>query len=329
MPAITSVAPAPCALTAWARSRSSGSDFPVDDASDRADWRRCLREWRSRRRAGSSSSSPTDLEGRPRADASPGRATRDGLRHRSARDWATGLHQVDNPVFDRDGQSVRHLQRLARSGGAGLDLPRHARRHARAVRVGHRQRDVDGVRSGRQLYVSSRFEGAVYRVGARRHAEQVASDLGVACGLAFDATDRCTSAIDRGPSFACATAAPAAFATLPASVAAFHLAMSAEQELYVTAPTLACLRPHLPRRSERSRFTRFRRPFGRPQGLAFAPTARCTSSKRSPAPAACIDFATSTRSPNWCVVGTALVGVAFGPRGELVVASNETAYRFD
>jgi len=29
------------------------------------------------------------------------------------------------------------------------------------------------------------------------------------------------------------------------------------------------------------------------------------------------------------VAGGTLVGVAFGPKGELVVASNETAYRFD
>jgi hypothetical protein len=29
------------------------------------------------------------------------------------------------------------------------------------------------------------------------------------------------------------------------------------------------------------------------------------------------------------VAGVSLVGVAFGPHGELVVASNETAYRFD
>jgi hypothetical protein len=29
------------------------------------------------------------------------------------------------------------------------------------------------------------------------------------------------------------------------------------------------------------------------------------------------------------VAGSTLIGVAFGPAGELVVASNETAYRFD
>ena len=51
-------------------------------------------------------------------------------------------------------QSLRHLQRLARPGSAGLDLPRHARGHARAVRLRHRQRDVDGARTGRPVSTS-------------------------------------------------------------------------------------------------------------------------------------------------------------------------------
>src|SRR5918993_777546 len=37
------------------------------------------------------------------------------------------------------------------------------------------------------LYVSSRFEGAVYRVDSAGTHETVATDLGVACGIAFDA----------------------------------------------------------------------------------------------------------------------------------------------
>jgi hypothetical protein len=33
--------------------------------------------------------------------------------------------------------------------------------------------------------------------------------------------------------------------------------------------------------------------------------------------------------PELVLSGTALVGVAFGPQGEMAVASNETAYRFE
>ena len=83
------------------------------------------------------------------------------------------------------GPRVRDLQRIARAAGAGLDLSRDARRPARAVRHGHRQRDLDGVRPDGRLYVSSRFDGTVYRVVDDGAHEVVASDLGLACGLAF------------------------------------------------------------------------------------------------------------------------------------------------
>ena len=47
------------------------------------------------------------------------------------------------------------------------------------------------------------------------------------------------SAIDRAPSSACSrTGHVHTIATLPASVAAFHLAMGPDDHLYVTAPTL-------------------------------------------------------------------------------------------
>ena len=63
--------------------------------------------------------------------------------------FATGLHQVDNPVFDRDGNLY-----VTYSGTRGQQVPVsifrvRAERHARDVLVGHRQPDVDGVRSRR------------------------------------------------------------------------------------------------------------------------------------------------------------------------------------
>ena len=40
-------------------------------------------------------------------------------------------------------------------------------------------------------------------------------------------------------------------------------------------------------------------------------------------------FTSDDRPPEIVISGGALVGVAFGPSGEVVVASNETVYRFD
>ena len=53
------------------------------------------------------------------------------------------------------------------------------------------------------------------------------------------------------------------------SVAAFHLAMGPTTRSYVTGPTLATLRPRLPRRSPTGTVETLDDGFGRPQGLAF------------------------------------------------------------
>ena len=91
------------------------------------------------------------------------------------------------------------------------------------------------------LYVSSRFEGRVYRVFDDGRYEVMASDLGVACGLAFGA-DGSLYVGDRArhaSSGSIASGRTETFATIPSSIAAFHLAMSPDGDLYVSAPTLA------------------------------------------------------------------------------------------
>jgi len=101
--------------------------------------------------------------------------------------WATGLHQVDNPVFDRAGNLF-----VTYSGSRGQEAPVSV---FRVTPAGTREPFVSGIVNATSmaigpdgyLYVSSRFEGAVYRVKDDGSHEQIASDLGVACGLTFDA----------------------------------------------------------------------------------------------------------------------------------------------
>src|SRR5438046_506145 len=154
--------------------------------------------------------------------------------------FATGLHQVDNPVFDRDGNLY-----VTYSGTRGQQVPVSIFR----VRPnGTRETFSSGIvnptsmafdREGR-MYVSSRFEGTVYRVASDGSAEPFATDLGVACGLAF-APDGDLFVGDRsGTIFRVRpNGQAAAFASLPASVAAFHLAMGPDGAVYATAPTLS------------------------------------------------------------------------------------------
>src|SRR4051812_45267855 len=142
---------------------------------------------------------------------------------------ATGLHQVDNPIFDRDGNLY-----VTYSGTRGQQVPVSIFR----IRPnGTREPFSSGIVNptsmaidpeGR-LYVSSRFEGTVYRVAEDGTATAFASDLGVACGLAF-ASDGMLYVGDRsGTIFRVNRNGQATtFASVPASVAAFHLAFGAD-----------------------------------------------------------------------------------------------------
>src|SRR5262249_10283158 len=120
-----------------------------------------------------------------------------------------------------------------------------------------------------RLYVSSRFEGTIYRVAPDGSLETFANDLGVACGLVF-APDGTLVVGDRsGTIFKVdRTGKAKAFATLPASVAAFHLAIDANGLLFVTGPTLSSYDAVYQIDQDGAVSTRYVG-FGRPQGLAF------------------------------------------------------------
>ena len=242
--------------------------------------------------------------------------------------WATGLHQVDNPVFDRQGNLF-----VTYSGSRGQEAPVSI---FRVTPDGTREAFASGIVNATSLafgpdgllYVSSRFEGAVYRIQADGTHEQVASDLGVACGLTFDPDGRMYVGDRSGTIFRVRDGQAVAFATLPPSIAAFHLAMSPAGELFVTGPTLGTY-DHIHWIDRTGEVRTVPAPFGRPQGIAFGPDgslyvvdalAGCSGLYRFPAP---------NTGPELVVSGGSLVGVAFGPSGELVVASNESVYRFD
>ena len=242
--------------------------------------------------------------------------------------WATGLHQVDNPVFDREGNLF-----VTYSGSRGQDAPVSI---FRVTPEGTREPFVSGIVNATSmafgpdghLYVSSRFEGSVHRVKEDGTHEQVASDLGVACGLTFDA-DGCMYVGDRsGTIFKVRDGKATAFATLPASVAAFHLAMSPDGELFVTGPTLGTY-DHIQRITPAGEVSRVPTSFGRPQGLAFAPDGALHVIDALAGASGLYRFASPDSAPELVVSGGALVGVAFGPKGELVVASNDTVYKFE
>jgi sugar lactone lactonase YvrE len=242
--------------------------------------------------------------------------------------WATGLHQVDNPVFDRDGNLY-----VTYSGPRGQEAPVSI---FRVTRAGTREPFASGIVNATSmtfgpdghLHVSSRFEGAVYRVEASGLHETVATDLGVACGIAFDADGAMFVGDRSGTIFKVRDGKAVAFATLPPSIAAFHLAIGPDGDLFVAGPTLGSY-DTVYRVSREGEVTRLPVTFGRPQGVAFAPDGSLHVVEALAGSSGVYRLTGRFDTPELVVAGAALIGVAFGPGGEMVVTSNETAYRFE
>jgi sugar lactone lactonase YvrE len=240
--------------------------------------------------------------------------------------FATGLHQVDNPVFDRDGNLY-----VTYSGTRGQQVPVSIFRvHPDGTRETFSTGLVNptsmAIDPHGRIFVSSRFEGTVYRVAEDGTPEPFAKDLGVACGLAFadDGTlfvgDRSGTVFSLDPAGRATT-----FATLPASVAAFHLAIGPDRALYVTGPTLSSY-DSLYRIDRDGTVAATYSGFGRPQGLAFDRDGSLFVVEAL-AGASGLYRLRPGGAPELVLAGPGLVGVAFDDQGHMVVVSNETAYR--
>jgi streptogramin lyase len=242
---------------------------------------------------------------------------------------ATGLHLVDNPAFDQDGNLY-----VTFSGSRGQDA---------AVSIyivrgdGSREPFVTGlpnptslaVDAEGRLHVSSRFDGSVHRVAADGSVTMVATDLGVACGIAFG-PDGALYVGDRSGSILRVSDGRATqFASIPASIAAFHLAFGPDGALYVSAPTLSS-HDSVYRVSPDGVVETFGTGFGRPQGLAFDSEGRLYIADAVAGASAVYRVRPDRPGDRECVIaGGALLGLAFDPRGGVVVASSDTVYRLD
>jgi sugar lactone lactonase YvrE len=240
---------------------------------------------------------------------------------------ATGLHQVDNPAIDRQGRVY-----VTYSGSRGQQAPVSIFRVTEPG--GPREPFVTGIVNATsmafgpddRLYVSSRFDGSVYRVLEDGRTEVVASDLGLACGLAF-APDGTLFVGDRsGTIFHIDEKGRTSTLTaLPASVAAFHLAMGPDNALYVTGPTLGSY-DRVYRVSMAGEIETIDASFGRPQGLAFDRDGTLHVVEALAGSSGVYQMRSTGKV--LAIAGPRLVGVAFGPEGTTVVATSDSVYRF-
>jgi sugar lactone lactonase YvrE len=241
---------------------------------------------------------------------------------------ATGLHQVDSPAIGPDGaiyaafsgargqESAVSVYRIGPDGGREAFVEGIVNATGLAV-------SPDGV-----LHVSSRYDGAVYRIAPDGRAETLASDLGVACGIAF-APDGSLFVGDRTGTIhrvGSTGGRVEVFASLPPSVAAFHLAMGPDAMLYVTAPTLST-HDAVHRFDASGRHETLDTTFGRPQGLAFDPHGVLHIVEALAGVSAVYRLdAGAPRRP--VVSGPGLVGLAFTGDGGLIAATTDSLFGF-
>lgn len=241
---------------------------------------------------------------------------------------ATGLHQVDSPAFDRDGNLF-----VTFSGSRGQQVPVSIF----IVRPnGSRQPFVTDLpnptslafdAAGR-LHVSSRFDGSVYRISPDGTAVPIASDLGVACGIAFDAEGVLHVGDRSGTILRVEDGHATTLATLPPSVAAFHLAFGPDGNLYVAGPTLGT-RDAIYCIESGGEVSTFYEGFGRPQGLAFDEQGRLYVADALAGGGGIFRFPAGGGTPECVVAAGGLIGVAFGPGGQMAICSADTVYRLD
>jgi sugar lactone lactonase YvrE len=242
---------------------------------------------------------------------------------------ATGLHLVDSPVFDRNGNLY-----VTFSGSRGQQAPisvfvvrPDGTREPFAADVPNPTSmafDREGM-----LYVSSRFDGSVHRITPDGNISIYASNLGVACGIAFGPDDALYVGDRSGSILRVQGGRATLVASIPASVAAFHLAFGPDGWLYVTAPTLSACDP-VYRVSLDGEVEIFHYGFGRPQGLAFDDQGNLYVVDAVAGWSGVYRLRIDRRDPPQQVLaGGDLIGLAFDPQGGLVLVSQDTAYRLN
>jgi sugar lactone lactonase YvrE len=116
-----------------------------------------------------------------------------------------------------------------------------------------------------QMYVSSRFDGAVYRVAPNGSMTTYAEGMGIATGIAFDREQSLYVGDRNGTIFKIAPDQQVfVFATLEMSVSAYHLAFDPHGNLFVTGPN-----DRVYKISPNGTVSTFYKGLGRPQGMAF------------------------------------------------------------
>jgi sugar lactone lactonase YvrE len=243
------------------------------------------------------------------------------------RKLADGLHPVANPAFDPADGSLF----VTRSGSRGEHVPVSIYQIAADGSVTEFSGDVTNPtaiafdRQG-QMFATSRFDGSVYRITTLREVIEFAGELGIATGLAFR-SDGVMFVGDRtGTIFSVNEIGEAKpWVQLEPSVSAYHLAFAPDDALYVTGPTVSSF-DCITRVDSQGESSIFYRGLGRPQGLAFDREGNLYVAASLRGRRGIVRITANGTDAQVVVAGMNVVGLAFGPDGEMIVATNDSVY---
>jgi sugar lactone lactonase YvrE len=178
------------------------------------------------------------------------------------------------------------------------------------------------------LYISSRHDGVIYQVSPTGNMSVFVEGMGVATGIAFDGEQNLYVGDRSGTIFKISpTRQIFVFATLEASIAAYHLAFGPDGYLYVTGPTTSSF-DCVHRVSVHGEVDVFYRGLGRPQGMAFDEEDRLYVAASIGGRRGVVRI-TQDRSADLFLSGPGIVGLAFTPSRSLVIATTNALYRVD
>jgi len=238
---------------------------------------------------------------------------------------AENLHPVSNPALDAEGNIF-----VTFSGSRGQKVPVSIFKIDTNYNVKPFLAELMNATSiafdrGGQMYVSSRYDGTVYRVAPNGTMSSYAEGMGVATGIAFDRVGNLYVGDRSGTIFKIAPDRQIfVFATLEPSVSAYHLTFGLRGDLFVTGPTTSSF-DCVYKIDAQGAVATYYRGLGRPQGMAFDSdgnlyVAASLSGKRG------IVKITPGGHAALEVAGAGLVGLAFAPGRSAILATTNAVH---
>lgn len=243
------------------------------------------------------------------------------------REIVSGMQIIGNPAVDPLTDDLI----VTRSGGRGQELPATLFRVdstgiVTEIPVSVTNPSGIAFAADGTMYVTNRSAGELYAIEPDGYLRTVATDIGIATGVAIDRSgaifvgDR-TGAIRQ----IWGDGRTDTYAVVEPSVAAFHIAFGGDGRLYVSAPGLASHDSIYV--VDHEGFTSSHvRGFGRPQGIAFDKAGQLYAAACYRGRHGIVRVSADGLTIKHLVAGNNIVGLCFNRNGDMIVATNDSAF---